>query len=172
MTLGLQRADRFYSSFKAQGTSLTSIVHLRENQTYCCFTLESWPSTKSLDYRNPTTNTPLHVHWRTTTNRTRHTTAGELSESQITRCTHENQSHVTTNHLQYIHAHVDNMSSARGRGGKFNKIKRGGGKKFSRDLQPLNADGEVVGMWGVCTSGAYFRRAATYNHAGTAKQGR
>ncbi|KZM26735.1 uncharacterized protein EKO05_0009514 [Ascochyta rabiei] len=40
------------------------------------------------------------------------------------------------------------MSSARGRGGKFNKIKRGGGKKFSRDLQPLNADGEVVGMWG------------------------
>jgi hypothetical protein len=43
------------------------------------------------------------------------------------------------------------MSSAagRGRGGKFNKVKRGGGKKFSRDLQPLNADGEVVGMWGV-----------------------
>ncbi|KAJ4365858.1 hypothetical protein N0V83_008480 [Neocucurbitaria cava] len=41
------------------------------------------------------------------------------------------------------------MSSAgRGRGGKFNKVKRGGGKKFSRDLQPLNADGEVVGMWG------------------------
>ena len=44
------------------------------------------------------------------------------------------------------------MSSAgRGRGGKFNKVKRGGGKKFSRDLQPLNADGEVVGMWGVST---------------------
>lgn len=41
------------------------------------------------------------------------------------------------------------MSSARGRGGKFNKIKRGGGKKFSRDLQPINADGEVMGMWGV-----------------------
>jgi hypothetical protein len=42
------------------------------------------------------------------------------------------------------------MSSAgRGRGGKFNKVRRGGGKKFSRDLQPLNADGEVVGMWGV-----------------------
>ena len=43
------------------------------------------------------------------------------------------------------------MSSAagRGRGGKFNKVKRGGGKKFSRDLQPLNAEGEVVGMWGV-----------------------
>ncbi|RMZ70215.1 casein kinase phospho pp28 [Pyrenophora seminiperda CCB06] len=38
--------------------------------------------------------------------------------------------------------------SGRGRGGKFNKVKRGGGKKFSRDLQPLNADGEVVGMWG------------------------
>jgi hypothetical protein len=44
------------------------------------------------------------------------------------------------------------MSSARGRGGKFNKVKRGGGKKFSRDLQPLNADGEVVGMWGVSAS--------------------
>ena len=27
-----------------------------------------------------------------------------------------------------------------------------GGKHFSRDLQPLNADGEVVGMWGVCVS--------------------
>ncbi|KAJ4341032.1 hypothetical protein N0V87_002071 [Didymella glomerata] len=40
------------------------------------------------------------------------------------------------------------MSSARGRGGKFNKAKRGGGKHFSRDLQPLNADGEVMGMWG------------------------
>ena len=27
-----------------------------------------------------------------------------------------------------------------------------GGKHFSRDLQPLNADGEVLGMWGVCVS--------------------
>lgn len=43
-----------------------------------------------------------------------------------------------------------NMStgSARGRGGKFSKPKRGGGKHFSRDLQPLNADGEQMGMWG------------------------
>lgn len=40
-------------------------------------------------------------------------------------------------------------AAARGRGGKFSKPKRGGGKHFSRDLQPLNADGEVVGMWGV-----------------------
>jgi len=39
-------------------------------------------------------------------------------------------------------------SSARGRGGKFSKPKRGGGKHFSRDLQPLNADGEMMGMWG------------------------
>jgi len=38
--------------------------------------------------------------------------------------------------------------STRGRGGKFTKPKRGGGKHFSRDLQPLNADGEVMGMWG------------------------
>jgi hypothetical protein len=36
----------------------------------------------------------------------------------------------------------------RGRGGKFSKPKRGGGKHFSRDLQPLNADGEIMGMWG------------------------
>lgn len=41
------------------------------------------------------------------------------------------------------------MSSARGRGGKFNKHKRGGGKHYSRDLQPLNADGEIMGMWDV-----------------------
>ncbi|KAF2641263.1 hypothetical protein P280DRAFT_479681 [Massarina eburnea CBS 473.64] len=39
-------------------------------------------------------------------------------------------------------------AAARGRGGKFSKPKRGGGKHFSRDLQPLNADGEVMGMWG------------------------
>ncbi|KAF2263507.1 hypothetical protein CC78DRAFT_271036 [Lojkania enalia] len=39
-------------------------------------------------------------------------------------------------------------SSGRGRGGKFSKPKRGGGKHFSRDLQPLDKNGEVVGMWG------------------------
>jgi hypothetical protein len=50
------------------------------------------------------------------------------------------------------------MSSARGRGGKFNKVKRGGGKKFSRDLQPLNADGEVVGMWGVSALSTDYTR--------------
>ncbi|KAF2835962.1 hypothetical protein M501DRAFT_1007768 [Patellaria atrata CBS 101060] len=42
---------------------------------------------------------------------------------------------------------MTSSSSARGRGGKFSKPKRGGGKHFSRDLQPLNADGEVLGMW-------------------------
>ena len=35
----------------------------------------------------------------------------------------------------------------RGRGGKFNKPGRGGGKKFSRDLQPLDKDGAQVSMW-------------------------
>ncbi|KAK4919277.1 hypothetical protein LTR66_016813, partial [Elasticomyces elasticus] len=35
----------------------------------------------------------------------------------------------------------------RGRGGKFNKAKRGGGKSFSRDLQPIDKDGAQVGMW-------------------------
>jgi hypothetical protein len=56
------------------------------------------------------------------------------------------------------------MSSAggRGRGGKFNKVKRGGGKKFSRDLQPLNADGEQVGMWGV--SDAWTPHPTKTNH--------
>ena len=37
--------------------------------------------------------------------------------------------------------------SSRGRGGKFNKAKRGGGKHFSRDLQPLDKEGNVLGMW-------------------------
>ncbi|RMZ89136.1 hypothetical protein DV736_g3630, partial [Chaetothyriales sp. CBS 134916] len=37
--------------------------------------------------------------------------------------------------------------STRGRGGKFNKAKRGGGKHFSRDLQPLDKDGTPLGMW-------------------------
>ncbi|KAJ5639823.1 uncharacterized protein N7484_007685 [Penicillium longicatenatum] len=34
----------------------------------------------------------------------------------------------------------------RGRGGKF-KPSRGGGKHFSRDLQPLDKDGNAVGLW-------------------------
>jgi len=41
------------------------------------------------------------------------------------------------------------MSSAqaRTRAGKYQKPKRGGGKHFSRNLQPINADGEVENMW-------------------------
>ena len=35
----------------------------------------------------------------------------------------------------------------RGRGGKFSKPSRGGGKHFSRDLQPLDKDGNPIGMW-------------------------
>lgn len=35
----------------------------------------------------------------------------------------------------------------RGRGGKFSKPTRGGGKHFSRDLQPLDKDGNPLGMW-------------------------
>ncbi|KZZ92102.1 Casein kinase substrate, phosphoprotein PP28 [Moelleriella libera RCEF 2490] len=38
-------------------------------------------------------------------------------------------------------------TSARGRAGKFNKPTRGGGKKFSRNLQPVDADGNQVSMW-------------------------
>ncbi|KAK4124587.1 hypothetical protein N657DRAFT_572200 [Parathielavia appendiculata] len=38
-------------------------------------------------------------------------------------------------------------SSSRGRGGKFKKYTRGGGKHFSRDLRPLDADGNEISMW-------------------------
>ncbi|KAK8085662.1 MFS monocarboxylate transporter [Apiospora hydei] len=37
--------------------------------------------------------------------------------------------------------------SSRGRGGKFKKPTRGGGKHFSRNLRPLDADGNEVSMW-------------------------
>ncbi|KAK1774913.1 casein kinase substrate phosphoprotein PP28-domain-containing protein [Copromyces sp. CBS 386.78] len=37
--------------------------------------------------------------------------------------------------------------AGRGRGGKFKKYTRGGGHHFSRDLRPLDADGNEVGMW-------------------------
>jgi len=36
----------------------------------------------------------------------------------------------------------------RGRAGKFNKPTRGGGKKFSKDLAPLDAEGNQINMWG------------------------
>ncbi|KAH5429127.1 hypothetical protein HBI47_112790 [Parastagonospora nodorum] len=74
---------------------------------------------------------------------------------QLHRVTIPNEAHDTArNHshgsLVFLLLAKDSTARAggRGRGGKFNKVKRGGGKKFSRDLQPLNADGEVVGMWG------------------------
>jgi len=35
----------------------------------------------------------------------------------------------------------------RGRGGKFSKPTRGGGKHFSRNLQPLDKEGNALGMW-------------------------
>ncbi|KAI0542535.1 hypothetical protein GGR58DRAFT_452683 [Xylaria digitata] len=38
-------------------------------------------------------------------------------------------------------------ATSRGRGGKFKKFTRGGGKHFSRDLRPLDADGNEVSMW-------------------------
>ncbi|KAI0597088.1 hypothetical protein F4775DRAFT_593619 [Biscogniauxia sp. FL1348] len=37
--------------------------------------------------------------------------------------------------------------NSRGRGGKFKKFTRGGGKHFSRDLRPLDAEGNEVSMW-------------------------
>ncbi|ETS85944.1 hypothetical protein PFICI_03969 [Pestalotiopsis fici W106-1] len=37
--------------------------------------------------------------------------------------------------------------AGRGRGGKFKKFTRGGGHHFSRDLRPLDADGNEVSMW-------------------------
>lgn len=38
-------------------------------------------------------------------------------------------------------------ANSRGRGGKFKKYTRGGGKHFSRDLRPLDADGNEISMW-------------------------
>ncbi|GAM83170.1 hypothetical protein ANO11243_011560 [Dothideomycetidae sp. 11243] len=38
-------------------------------------------------------------------------------------------------------------SSARGRGGKFSKPKRGGGKHFSRNLRPVDAEGVEKSIW-------------------------
>ncbi|KAL1851806.1 hypothetical protein Plec18167_009033 [Paecilomyces lecythidis] len=35
----------------------------------------------------------------------------------------------------------------RGRGGKFSKPSRGGGKHFSRDVQPTDKDGNAVSLW-------------------------
>ncbi|KAL1871039.1 hypothetical protein VTK73DRAFT_2312 [Phialemonium thermophilum] len=38
-------------------------------------------------------------------------------------------------------------ANSRGRGGKFRKFTRGGGKHYSRDLRPLDADGNEISMW-------------------------
>lgn len=38
-------------------------------------------------------------------------------------------------------------ANSRGRGGKWRKYTRGGGKNFSRDLQPVDADGNPVSIW-------------------------
>ncbi|EPE05251.1 casein kinase substrate phosphoprotein pp28 [Ophiostoma piceae UAMH 11346] len=38
-------------------------------------------------------------------------------------------------------------ANSRGRGGKFRKFTRGGGKHFSRDLRPVDADGNEISMW-------------------------
>ncbi|KAK5280974.1 hypothetical protein LTR16_006584, partial [Cryomyces antarcticus] len=43
---------------------------------------------------------------------------------------------------------MSSAGAARGRGGKFSKPKRGGGKHFSKNLRPLDADGAEIGMWG------------------------
>ncbi|KAL7620080.1 hypothetical protein AAE478_010630 [Parahypoxylon ruwenzoriense] len=38
-------------------------------------------------------------------------------------------------------------ANSRGRGGKFKKFTRGGGKHYSRDLRPLDAEGNEISMW-------------------------
>lgn len=43
-------------------------------------------------------------------------------------------------------------ASTRGRAGKFNKSKRGGGRKFTRGLRPVDADGVEKSMWAVCNN--------------------
>ncbi|KAL2268476.1 hypothetical protein VTJ83DRAFT_3322 [Remersonia thermophila] len=40
-------------------------------------------------------------------------------------------------------------ASSRGRGGKFKKPTRGGGKHYSRDLRPVDADGNEISMWSI-----------------------
>ncbi|EQB59148.1 hypothetical protein CGLO_00496 [Colletotrichum gloeosporioides Cg-14] len=42
-------------------------------------------------------------------------------------------------------------SSSRGRGGKFRKFTRGGGKHFSRDLRPLDRRWQRISMWSADT---------------------
>ncbi|EGY19143.1 hypothetical protein VD0002_g17 [Verticillium dahliae] len=37
--------------------------------------------------------------------------------------------------------------NSRGRGGKFKKYTRGGGKHFSRDLRPVDSEGNEISMW-------------------------
>lgn len=44
-------------------------------------------------------------------------------------------------------AGVQPGANSRGRGGKFRKFTRGGGKHFSRDLRPVDADGNEISMW-------------------------
>ncbi|KAG5984875.1 hypothetical protein E4U55_002803 [Claviceps digitariae] len=44
-------------------------------------------------------------------------------------------------------------ASVRGRAGKFNKPSRGGGKSFSRELQPVDADGNQISMWATDAAG-------------------
>ncbi|KAG5955876.1 hypothetical protein E4U57_003067 [Claviceps arundinis] len=44
-------------------------------------------------------------------------------------------------------------ASVRGRAGKYNKPSRGGGKKFSRELQPVDADGNEISMWAANNAG-------------------
>lgn len=38
-------------------------------------------------------------------------------------------------------------ANSRGRGGKFRKFTRGGGKHFSRDLRPVDSEGNEISMW-------------------------
>ncbi|KAI1331501.1 hypothetical protein F5Y16DRAFT_360089 [Xylariaceae sp. FL0255] len=38
-------------------------------------------------------------------------------------------------------------ANSRGRGGKFKKFTRGGGKHYSSNLRPLDADGNEISMW-------------------------
>ncbi|KAK1024419.1 hypothetical protein LTR33_017910, partial [Friedmanniomyces endolithicus] len=44
-------------------------------------------------------------------------------------------------------------SSTRGRAGKYSKAKRGGGRNFSKNLRPLDADGGERSMWATPVAG-------------------
>ncbi|PYH41124.1 putative MFS monocarboxylate transporter [Aspergillus saccharolyticus JOP 1030-1] len=80
-----------------------------------------------------------------------HTYITYHTKSSVTRArTHTHtQTHTQTNAYTYalsLPPFLNLIMAPRGRG-KFSKPSRGGGKHFSRDVQPVDKDGNPVGLW-------------------------